>query len=131
MTYGTLNLSANSSSVYVATSLTATGANGTGAGTVDLTGTSDDIYFEGNQTFDNATINLGSATGYSDYIDNDDTNNTGSVLTLGPNLVINDNSWAYEYMAPPAPITPATASSTRARSTSRATIYPTMPRLTL
>ena len=95
---GTLNLSANSSSVYVATSLTATGANGTGAGTVNLTGTSDDIYFEGNQTFDNATINLGSATGYSDYIDNDDTNNTGSVLTLGPNLVINDNSWAYVYL---------------------------------
>ena len=95
---GTLNLSANSSSVYVATSLTATGVNGTGAGTVNLTGTSDDIYFEGNQTFDNATINLGSATGYSDYIDNDDTNNTGSVLTLGPNLVINDNSWAYVYL---------------------------------
>ena len=95
---GTLNLSANSSSVYVATSLTATGANGTGAGTVNLTGTSDDIYFEGNQTFDNATINLGSATGYADYIDNDDTNNTGSVLTLGPNLIINDNSYAYEYI---------------------------------
>ena len=95
---GTLNLSANSSSVYVATSLTATGVNGTGAGTVNLTGTSDDIYFEGNQTFDNATINLGSATGYSDYIDNDDTNNTGSVLTLGPNLIINDNSYAYEYI---------------------------------
>ena len=95
---GTLNLSANSSYVYIATSLTATGVNGTGAGTVNLTGTSDDIYFEGNQTFDNATINLGSASGYADYIDNDDTNNTGSVLTLGPNLIINDDSYAYEYI---------------------------------
>ena len=53
---------------------------GTGPGTINLTGS---IYFEGNQTFDNATINLGGA------IYNDDTNDTGSVLTLGPNVVVN------------------------------------------
>ena len=62
---GTLDLSPNSvECVFIANGLTATGVNGTGAGTVNLTGTSDNIYFEGNTTFDNATINLGSASGY-------------------------------------------------------------------
>ena len=40
--------------------------NGTGPGTINLTGDQRHIYFEGNQTFDNATINLGSASGYAD-----------------------------------------------------------------
>ena len=89
---------ANSESVFIAHGLTVTGVNGTGPGTINLTGTSDSIYFEGNQTFDNATINLGNASGYSDIIYNYDTDNTGSVLTLGPNLTINDNSFAYVYL---------------------------------
>ena len=59
MTYdGTLDLSPNSSSVIITNGLTATGASGTGPGTVNLTGISDYVYFEGTQTFDKATINL-------------------------------------------------------------------------
>jgi len=95
---GTLDLSANSSTVFIASGLTARGVNGSGAGTVNLTGTSDDIYFEGNTTFDNATINLGSASGYSDFIYNYDINGTGSVLTLGPNLTVDVNTSNYVYL---------------------------------
>ena len=62
---------------------------GTGPGTINLTGISDNIYFEGNQTFNNATINLGNTSGYYDTIYNYDTNNAGSVLTLGPNVIVN------------------------------------------
>ena len=86
---GTLNLSPYDSTVYIATSLTANNQAATGPGTINLTGEYDSIYFEGNQTFNNATINLGNTSGYYDYIYNDDTNNTGSVLTLGPNVIVN------------------------------------------
>jgi hypothetical protein len=96
--HGTLNLSANSSSVYIANGLTATGLNGSGPGTINLTAISDSIYFEGNQSFDNATINLGSASGYNDTIGNDDVNNSGSVLTLGPNIIVNVNTNNYAYL---------------------------------
>ena len=86
---GTLNLSPYDSTVYIANSLTANNQAATGPGTINLTGEYDSIYFEGNQTFNNATINLGNTSGYYDYIYNDDTNNTGSVLTLGPNVIVN------------------------------------------
>ncbi len=95
---GTMDLSPNSSSVYITNGLTVTGVNGTGAGSINLTGTSDNIYFEGTQTFDNATINLGNATGYSDTVYQYDINNTGSVLTLGPHLTVNVNTNNYVYL---------------------------------
>src|SRR5262249_25522981 len=60
--------------------------------------TSDNIYFEGNQTFDNATINLGSASGYSDTVYQYDVNNTGSVLTLGSHVTVNVNTNNYVYL---------------------------------
>ena len=63
---GTLNLSPNNFDVYIANGLTANNLAGTGPGTINLTGYSDTIYFEGNQTFNNATINLGSNSGYYD-----------------------------------------------------------------
>src|SRR5262249_42361891 len=93
---GTMNLSANPSSVHVANRLTPTRINGTRPGSINLTGLGDNIYFDGNQTFDNATINIGylgsGTTGNPDSIYNDDTNNLGSVLTLGPNLTVNVNT---------------------------------------
>ena len=64
---GTLDLSPNSSARLHRQRPDGDGVNGTGPGTVNLTGTGDQIYFEGNQTFDNATINLGSASGYQRY----------------------------------------------------------------
>ena len=88
---GVLNLKPQSSSVTILNGLTATGLNGTGPGTLSLTGVGDDISFQGTQTFDNATINLGSsAGGQGDYIFESDPSQLGSqVLTLGPNIVIN------------------------------------------
>ena len=86
---GTMDLSPNNSTVYIANGLTANNQAGAAPGTINLTGVSDSIYFEGNQTFNNATINLGSTSGYYDNIYNYDTNNTGSVLTLGPNVIVN------------------------------------------
>jgi RHS repeat-associated protein len=88
---GTLDLSAPFSIVSIANGLTATGVNGSGPGTVNLTGFEDGIFFQGNTTFDNATINLGGASGFGDAIFNDDTDDTGSVLTLGPNLTVTAN----------------------------------------
>ena len=86
---GTMDLSPNNSTVYIANGLTANNQAGAAPGTINLTGVSDSIYFEGNQTFNNATINLGSTSGYYDTIYNYDTNDTGSVLTLGPNVIVN------------------------------------------
>ena len=86
---GTMDLSPNNSTVYIANGLTANNQAGAAPGTINLTGVSDSIYFEGNQTFNNATINLGSTLGYYDNIYNYDTNNTGSVLTLGLNVIVN------------------------------------------
>ena len=63
---GTLDLSANSSTVYIANSLTANNLAGAEPGTINLTGYNDSIYFEGNQTFNNATIDLGNTSGYYD-----------------------------------------------------------------
>ena len=83
-------LSSNSPYIYIATGLTADDLAGTGPGTINLTGT---IYFEGNQTFNNATINLGGT------IYNDDSNDTGSVLTLGPNVVVDQGETSgYAYL---------------------------------
>ena len=116
---GTLDLSPNSSSVIITNGLTATGASGTGPGTVNLTGISDYVYFEGTQTFDKATINLGSSTGYDDAIYQYDNTGAGNeTLTLGPNLIVNAASTNYVESAPTT-TTPATASSTRGRSMPR------------
>ena len=50
------------------------------------------IYFRWQpDEFDNATINLGSTSGGSEGLENYDTDGNGAVLTLGSNLVINDN----------------------------------------
>jgi fibronectin-binding autotransporter adhesin len=97
---GTLTMSATSSSVSVSNGLTMTGVSGSGAGAINLTGIDDSINFEGNQTFDNATVTLGSgASGYSDFIYSDDNTGSGAVLTLGPNLVVNANTSNTVYLA--------------------------------
>src|SRR5262249_40116092 len=86
---GTLDLSPNFSSLFVANGLTVTGADGSGPGTINLTGFEDTLFVEGPTTLDNVTIALGSASGFSDALYSYDTNGLGAVLTLGPNVVIN------------------------------------------
>ena len=82
---GTMNLSASSSYVYVTNGLTMAGVGGTGTGTIDLTGQSAQLYAEGSETLNNATINIGNNS--TDYIYNYDYS-AAAVLTLGPSLVI-------------------------------------------
>ena len=84
---GTLNLSSTSSYVYITNGLTLAGASGTGLGTINLTGQSTDIYAEGGQTINNATLNIGNSNGY-DYLYNYDPYGI-AVLTLGASLTIN------------------------------------------
>src|SRR6202042_2507378 len=83
---GTLNLSSTSSYVYVTNGLTLAGINGTGTGTINLTGQGADIYAEGGETLNNATLNIGNASSY-DYLYNYDPYG-GAALTLGANLTI-------------------------------------------
>jgi len=87
---GTLDLSSYGAQLYIETGLTATTDDGADPGVVDLSGTSDDIYFEGTQTFDDATINL---TGNNDYIEE----YYNLTLTFGSALTI-DQSAGYAYL---------------------------------
>ena len=84
---GTMNLSTTSSSVTITNGLTLAGINGTGTGTINLTGQSTDIYAEGGQTLNNATLNIGNA-GNNTYLYNYDPYGI-AVLTLGTSLTIN------------------------------------------
>ncbi len=81
---GALNLSSNTS-VTVTNGLTLTGLSGSGPGTLNVAGGT--MYLAGNQTLDNATVNL-STSGFEGALDADDTG-AGSVLTLGKNLTVN------------------------------------------
>jgi hypothetical protein len=85
---GTLDLSQPNASMIIKDGITLTGANGTGPGTIDLTGTQSSLtqsslFVQGVETLDNAVINIASGTLYSDIRNGD------SILTLGPNLTIN------------------------------------------
>ncbi|MDA9391354.1 hypothetical protein WN73_11870, partial [Bradyrhizobium sp. CCBAU 45394] len=62
---GTMDLSANGSYVYVTNGLTMAGVNGTGPGTIDLTGISSSLNAQGSQTLDNALLNIGNDSSYS------------------------------------------------------------------
>jgi hypothetical protein len=74
---GTLDLSATDSSLFITGGLTATGLDGTGPGTIDLTGDSAALYVDDTETWDNATLNIGGGT----LLLND--TNEGNALTLG------------------------------------------------
>ena len=65
------------------------GSTGSGPGTINVTGEYASLYFDNTQTFDNATINLGNATSYYDYLDVADVSGAGNqVLTLGSGVTI-------------------------------------------
>src|SRR5271167_4195382 len=81
-----MSLSTTSAYVYVTNGLTLAGTNGTGTGTINLTGQSADIYAEGGQTLTNATLNIGNANNYT-YLYNYDPYGI-AVLTLGASLTI-------------------------------------------
>jgi hypothetical protein len=91
VTYGgTLDLSGKDDSVSLADGTVVNNAAGTGAGTINDTGEESYLYFDNTQTFNNATISLGNASGYESYLIED-----GTVLTLGSNVAIDESGAAY------------------------------------
>ncbi len=84
---GTLGLSQTNASMTIRNGLTMTGAGGTGAGTINLTGGNAYLDFYNTQTLDNATINIGNGGSYNYLWFGSDTGNA-ETLTLGPKLSI-------------------------------------------
>ncbi len=82
---GLLNLAPAASDLTVLDGLTLTGASGTGPGTANVLGAGSRIAFQGSQTFDNATLNIGSNT-KADVLAVSDPTGTGAALTLGATL---------------------------------------------
>ncbi len=86
---GTLALAAANSSVHIKNGLTALNAAGNGPGTINVTGSGATLNFDDTQIFDNATINVGGSPGTSSSISASDTTGSGTMLTFGPSLTIN------------------------------------------
>ena len=86
---GALNLIGSSSTGFVTNGLTMAGSNGSGFGTINVTGPNASLDFGNTETISNATINLGNSAGYNDYLDEYDTANTGNaVLTLASSDIV-------------------------------------------
>ena len=80
---GTLDLGDNGV-LFVQDGLRVTGAGGTGAGEIDVTGSGDaSLIVSDSETIDNVTINVGSDTGFDSF------NANGATLTLGAGVVLN------------------------------------------
>jgi hypothetical protein len=88
---GTLDLSGSGASVHLASGTVVNDAAGSGAGTINDTGTYSTLYFDNTQTFNNATIDLGNTSGYASHLSEYDSTGAGTVLTLGPNVTINES----------------------------------------
>jgi hypothetical protein len=85
---GTLDMTATQGSLTIINGIALSGAGGVGAATINITGVGASITGKGNETFDNATINLGTSGNGTAVLFAYDPFATGTVLTLGPNLVI-------------------------------------------
>ncbi len=108
---GALTMSGYGQTAYVLDGLTITGADGVSAGAIDV-GSGADLYFQGSQMLDNATVILGGNMSldytsvtytYSNGVDSisytlvdGSTLDDPGVLTLGANLTVNVNG-AYAY----------------------------------
>lgn len=85
---GTLDMTATQGALTIINGITLSGAGGVGPATINITGVGASITGKGSQTFDNATINLGtSGNGIASLVAYDP-QGTGTILTLGPNLII-------------------------------------------
>jgi hypothetical protein len=89
---GTLDLSETGAFVQLANGTVVNDDAGPGVGMIDDTGSGSQLDFDNTQTFNNATINLGSASGgYISYLSEDDLTGAGTVLTLGSNVTIDES----------------------------------------
>lgn len=84
---GNLDLSATGVNATIINGLTAEDASGNLPGTVTVTGQAASLTFNDTETFNNATINLGSSTGVASVLAGG-SGNTSAVLTLGPNVTV-------------------------------------------
>ena len=84
---GTLDLSGRGAKVYIDNGTVVNNAAGTGPGTINDTGSGSFLNFDGTQTFNNATINLGTALVFDLLTES----GSGTVLTLGSNITINES----------------------------------------
>ena len=82
---GTLNLSASGATLDVLNGLTLAGNGGPGAGAILLTGYDSRLYVGSSMTLNNANVSVGNAS-YWTYLD---VVSSGTTLTLGPSLDIN------------------------------------------
>jgi hypothetical protein len=91
---GALDLSETDASVYLASGTVVNNAAGTGAGTINDTGYDSALYFDNEQTFNNATINLGTTSEAYSYLFENGLTGEGTILTLGSNVTINERGHA-------------------------------------
>lgn len=84
---GLIDLSESYSSLTISNGLVATGAGGTGPGSVLLTGAGSEMTFDNTQTFDNVTITIGNSA-VASVLNFSDTYYDGETLTLGPHLLL-------------------------------------------
>ncbi len=95
---GTIDMSLTYATLFLADSLTMTGAGGSGAGTINLTGDGAQLIAQDNFTLDNAVLNIGNSdSGAPDILYDYDTTGAGAVLTLGPNLTVNQDGQYAEF----------------------------------
>ena len=78
---GTIDLSQNNAPLTISNNLTMTGAGGTGAGTINLTGPGSTLYNINTGTIANAVINIGNSSN-DGFIIEQDMLGTGTTLTL-------------------------------------------------
>ncbi len=85
---GLLALDSQFSSLTIKNGLTLTGAGGTGPGIVTIDGSGAVLLFSGNQTFDNATVDLGAGQSGDSLSLILGRKGVSTTLTLGPNLLV-------------------------------------------
>jgi len=88
---GTLDLRASNSSLTLTGGTSFTGTGGSGRATIKFNGPafqSSYLYVLGTATLDNATIDIGNGGYGYNHLVNQDTAGTGAILTLGPNLTL-------------------------------------------
>src|SRR5438128_2391247 len=97
----TLDLSSSGARVNVTNGITLTGAGGSGAGTVQMTGGNSYLSFQGTQQFDNALVNIGATASGGAFFREF---GSGATLTLGSGLTLNQTGRVRLYADPGAVI---------------------------
>ena len=91
---GPLSLASTEQVVHLANGTTVVGSGGSGPGTIAVTGSNSQLYFDNSQTVGNTTITLGNSSNWQDYIYAYDSTDAGNqVLTLASTVTINEEGF--------------------------------------